>query len=70
MNTIQIHTQTNTMPVNIRLYKRVQKIWDSLEVLEIPVYQKLKDNHNNIIKFHRDYPSSINACNTIPNPLY
>ena len=70
MNTIQIHEHTNTTPLNIRLHNRAKDIWERLESLDIPAYHKLQENHINITKFHRDYPSSLRACSTPPTPIY
>ena len=70
MTTEQIHTHTKTIPLNIRLHYRAQAIWERLEDLNIPAYHTLKDNLHQIDKFHRDYPSSLKSCNTIPTPIY
>ena len=70
MTTKQIHEHTKTTPINIRLHNRAKKIWDRLEELNLPVYQDVKDRHNEIEKYHRDFPSSIQSCTTIPTPIY
>ena len=70
MTTLQIHAHTNTTPLNIRLHNRAKETWARIEDLDIPAYRELKEQHNNIEKFHRDFPSSIKACNTTPTPVY
>ena len=70
MTTEQIHTHTKTTPLNIRLHYRAQAIWERLEELDLPAYHTLKDNLHQIDKFHRDYPSSLKSCSTIPTPIY
>ena len=70
MTTQQIHTHTKTTPLNIRLHNRAKAIWERLEDLQIPAYQALKDTHNNINNYHRDYPSSLLACTTTPTPIF
>ncbi|MPC31689.1 hypothetical protein E2C01_024985 [Portunus trituberculatus] len=70
MTTEQIHMHTKTTPLNLRLHDRAKTIWERIEELEIPAYQALKDKLNQINKYHRDYPSSLIACNTIPTPIY
>lgn len=70
MNTIQIHNHTKTQPVNIRLHKRAKDIWDRLQDLEIPAYQELEENKDNINNYHKDFKSSLLACSIIPTPEY
>ena len=70
MTTEQIHTHTKTTPLNIRLHYRAKTIWNRIEELETPIYQNLKDRLNQIDNYHRDFPSSLQTCNTTPTPIY
>lgn len=70
MTTQQIHTHTNTIPLNIRLHNRAKDIWYRIENLDIPIYSELLEHHNNIQRFHRDFQSSLQARNNIPMPIY
>lgn len=70
MTTIQIHEHTNTTPLNIRLHNRAKDIWSRLETINTPAHQEILEHHSHIEKYHKDFPSSIKACNTTPTPIY
>lgn len=70
MTTEQVHIHTKTTPLNIRLHYRAKTIWEKIDDLGLPIYQSLKDNSDQIVKYHRDFPSSLQACKTTPNPIY
>ena len=70
MTTQQIHTRTNTTPINLRLHTRAKEIWNRIESLEIPIYNNIQEQHSNINRYHRDFQSSIQACRNNPRPIY
>ena len=70
MNTVEIHTLTKTEPINIRLFKRAQKIWKRLDDLEHPAYISLKEKQENINRYNRCFPSSLTQMNNEPQPNY
>ena len=69
MTTIQIHEHTNTTPLNIRLHNRAKDIWSRLDTINTPAHQEILEHHSHIEKYHKDFPSSIKACNTTPTPI-
>lgn len=58
LNTEQIHINTKTEPLNIRLNTRAQKIWNKLELYENTHLTDLKNNQNNVHTYHRMFSSS------------
>ena len=70
MNTIEIHTHTKTEPINIRLHNRAKKIWQRLQEIEHPLYTTLTEKQENITRYNRNFPSSLNIINNQPEPKY
>lgn len=70
LNTEQIHIATNTLPINIRLYLQAQKIWNRLEALEHPFYNTLINNSENIQHYNKQFPSSLQNLNNVPEPRF
>ena len=70
MNTRQIHNTTNTAPINIRLHNQAVKTWKKIETQNNTIYNKLKEELNNIRHFNKRFPSSLQNINTPPEPIY
>ena len=70
MNTIEIHTYTKTEPINIRLHNRAKKIWQRLENIQHPIYTTLTEKQENITRYNRNFPSSLNVINNEPQANY
>lgn len=64
----QIHINTKTLPVNVRLHRTATQIWEKIAYLDIPLHTTLMNNLPNITRFHRYFPSSLHNLQTHPNP--
>ena len=70
LNTQEIHENTQTLPVNIRLHNQALKIWNKIETLDIPIFHELIENTENIQNWNKNFPSSLTALRNIPQPKF
>ena len=70
LNTQQIHVQTNTEPLNIKLYNRTEKIWQNLRNEGNPILMELLERKDTIRRYNRNFPSTLEILDTPPQPQY
>lgn len=70
MDTEQIHTATKTLPLNIRLHLRAEKIWDRILTLNIPTLTSLQEQREHINRYHYNFRSSLDGNTSYPTPLF
>lgn len=72
MTTAQIHHYTKTKPINIKLHERAVKIWETLENQENQTYFELRENHENMQRYNKWFPSSFEKLSQgrVPRPRY
>lgn len=69
-NTIQLHQLAKIDPINVRLYNRAVKIWETIERQHIPLYTQLTENIEHIENYHTYFPSSLMKITNPPLPVY
>ena len=70
MTSEQIHHYTNTKPVNIFVHEQAIKTWKTLEQMEHDTYLKLKEKQDNILHYHKNFPSSLQKITQQITPIY
>lgn len=70
LNTEQIHTITKTLPINVRLHQKAEKIWQKLESLQKGTLTTLRENQRSINHYQKAFPSSLHSLNEPPAPLF
>ena len=70
MNTEEIHKHTNTKTLNTYLHEQAINIWASLEAMDNNTYLYLVNNKENINKYNRNFPSSLDKINQNIAPRY
>ena len=65
----ELHLKSNTKPVNIFLSEQATRVWQSIETMNNTTYNKLIENKENIRKYHRDFPSSLEKLQHV-TPIY
>lgn len=68
----QIHINTNTFPINIRLHLQATRIWARIALLNLPLHTHLTNNLPNIERFNHSFPSSLRRLqsDSHPEPCY
>lgn len=70
LNTEEIHLLTNTKTINTYLHEQATKTWSTLQQMQHPSYLQLQRNKRNIIRYHKNFPSSLGKLEENVNPIY
>ena len=68
----RLHIMSNLLPINIWLYNRATKVWNTLSALEDPLYEQLAETHQGLQGSHKWWRRSLHITSGLPppEPLY